>query len=89
MELLGRLSCIIKKNLTFSTDWKEEMKLREVYQESIRQKFYSMCLLLEFLILEKEVLTWDDLDSELDLYFKPNNRPRMTKLLKEYAEREN
>ena len=65
------------------------MKLREVYQESIRQEFYSMCLLLEFLILEKQVLTWDDLDDELDLYFKPNNRPRMTKLLKEYAEREN
>lgn len=65
------------------------MKLREVYQESIRQEFYSMCLLLEFLILEKQTLTWDDLDSELDLYFKPNNRPRMTELLKEYAEREN
>ena len=61
------------------------MKLREVYQEAIKQNFYSLCLLLEFLILEKQVLTWDDLDSGLDLYFKPNNRPRMTKLLQEYA----
>ena len=63
------------------------MKLREVYQEAIKQSFLSVCLLLEFLILEKKVLSWDDHDSELDLYFKPNNEPRMAKLLKEYAER--
>lgn len=63
------------------------MKLREIYQEAIKQNFPSLCLLLEFLILEKKVLTWDDHDSELDLYFKPNNKKRMDKLLKEYAER--
>jgi len=63
------------------------MKLREVYQEAIKQQFISVCLLLEFLIIEKKVLSWDDHDSELELYFKPNNKPRMTKLLKEYAER--
>jgi len=63
------------------------MKLREVYQEAIKQSFLSVCLLLEFLILEKKVLSWDDHDSELDLYFKPNNKPRMSKLLKEYADR--
>jgi len=63
------------------------MKLREIYQEAIKQNFPSLCLLLEFLILEKKVLTWDDHDSELDLYFKQNNKPRMSKLLKEYAER--
>lgn len=63
------------------------MKLRDVYAEAIKQDFPSVCLLLEFLILEKKVLSWDDHDSELDLFFKPNNKPRMTKLLKEYAER--
>ena len=63
------------------------MKLREVYQEAIKQQFLSVCLLLEFLIFEKKVLSWDDHDNELDLYFKPNNKRRMDKLLKEYADR--
>lgn len=63
------------------------MKLREVYQEAIKQKFTSLCLLLEFLVIEKKVLSWDDHDNELDLYFKPNNKMRMDKLLTEYANR--
>lgn len=63
------------------------MKLRQLYSESIEGGHYSLSLLIEFLVLEKQVLSFEDDQKELDLYFKPNNRPRMNKLLTEYKEK--
>lgn len=60
------------------------MDLRELYNESIANEFESLSLLIEFLVLEKEVLTWKSDCKELDLYFKPNNKQRLNKLLIEY-----
>lgn len=62
------------------------MNLKELYTEAIQGEYESLTLLIEFLILEKKVLSWESDYKELDLYFKPNNRLRMTKLLKEYEE---
>lgn len=60
------------------------MKLRELYTEAIKGRLEPLCLLIEFLVLEKQALTWDDNEKELNLYFKPNNKKRMNKLLLEY-----
>lgn len=60
------------------------MILKELYEESIKGNHESLSLLIEFLVFEKKVLTFDHDKKELDLYFKPNNRPRMNKLLLEY-----
>ncbi|WP_106494924.1 hypothetical protein [Lentibacillus sp. Marseille-P4043] len=60
------------------------MNLKEVYTEAISGEFESLSLLIEFLVFEKQVLTFDDDRKELDLYFKPNNKARMNKLLLEY-----
>lgn len=65
------------------------MNLKELYTEAIKERFDSLCLLIEFLILEKKVLSWEDSERELDLYFKPNNHKRMTQLLLEYRRKQN
>lgn len=63
------------------------MILRELYTEAIADEFNSLTLLIEFLVFEKEVLTFEADIKELDLYYKPNNRKRMNKLLLEYKEK--
>lgn len=60
------------------------MDLKEVYTDAIQQEFESLSLLIEFLVLEKKVLTWESDYKELDLYFKPNNKKRMNNLLLDY-----
>lgn len=62
------------------------MNLQEIYLQAKKDNYPSLCLLIEFLVLEKEVLTWLSGRKELDLYLKPNNKPRMNKLLLEYRE---
>jgi len=63
------------------------MTIREVYEKAIIGNHYWLQILIEFLVFEKEVLTLDDGRSELDLYFKPNNQPRMNQLLFEYEKK--
>ncbi|GGN54966.1 hypothetical protein [Oceanobacillus indicireducens] len=63
------------------------MNLRELYTEAIAEKFHSLCLLIEFLVFEKQVLSFESDARELDLYFKPNNRRRMNYLLLEYRQK--
>lgn len=60
------------------------MNLQEVYLEAKAEDFPSLCLLIEFLVMEKKVLSFTDDYKELQLYFKPNNEARMNKLLLEY-----
>lgn len=60
------------------------MNLREVYTDSIEQDFESLSLLIEFLVMEKQVLNWESDYKELDRYFLPQHYERMTKLILEY-----
>jgi hypothetical protein len=62
------------------------MNLREVYADSIEQNFESLSLLIEFLVLTKQVLTWESDYKELDRYFLPQHHERMNNLLIEYKE---
>ncbi|GAB6254505.1 hypothetical protein PSKAS_00270 [Peribacillus sp. N1] len=63
------------------------MKVRELYQESVKHKHTSLRLLIEFLVYEKNTVNFTDDESVLDLYIKENNRTRMNELLKEYQRR--
>lgn len=67
--------------------WIIDMTIREIYEESILLDLYWLQILIEFLVFEKETITFEDDKSSLDLYFKPNNEQRMNQLLKEYANR--
>lgn len=62
------------------------MTLKELYTEAIKLELKWLCVLIEFLILEKKVHSWDDKEEVLDLYFKPKHQERMNKLLIEYEE---
>ena len=60
------------------------MDIKEVYSESIKGQHEWLSLLIEFLVFEKGVISFEDDQQVLDLYFKPNNQQRMNKLLLEY-----
>lgn len=62
------------------------MTLKELYTDAIEYGEETLCLLLEFLVIEKQAQSWDDDKSVLDRYFKPNNKKRMNELLLEYRE---
>lgn len=64
---------------------KDDMTIRCIYERSILNKLYWLQILIEFLVFEKEVLTFENYGIELDLYFKENNQERMNHLLLEYA----
>lgn len=64
------------------------MKIRELMYESMLHNHQSLIKLIEFLVIEKETVKLDDDLSVLDLYFKPKNRDKMNRLLKEYMQKE-
>lgn len=65
------------------------MKIREIYAESIEGGYNWLTILIEFLVFEKEVISFDDDQKALNLYFKPNNQSKMNQLLIEYYEKLN
>jgi len=60
--------------------------IRYFYEQAILLGFTDLQLFIEYLLFEQEVISLDDDMSTLDFYMKPNNKPRMVKLLKEYKE---
>lgn len=58
--------------------------VRYFYEQSILSGYSDLQNTIEFLLKEKEVISYEDDISVLDFYFKPNNKKRMAKLLKEY-----
>lgn len=63
------------------------MSLRDLYSDAILGDHEMLALLIEYLIFEQKVLTFEDSKSELDLYFKSNNKKRMNQLLNEYRKK--
>lgn len=61
------------------------MTIKYIYEQAILEDLYWLQILIEFLVFEKETISFEDDKSALDLYFKPNNQARMNQLLKEYA----
>lgn len=62
------------------------MKVQDYYLEAIKGNHTSLVKLIEMLVKEKKTVKLSDDESVLDLYFKPNNRDKMNKLLKEYMQ---
>lgn len=60
--------------------------IRELYNAAVTENQEPVLLLLDFLIFEKEVLTFECDPVELNLYFKANNKKRMNELLLKYKE---
>lgn len=64
------------------------MNIRELYKEAILNNFESLQILIEFIVLEKKVNTFEDDITTLDVYFLPKHKKRMNKLLNEYKKRD-
>jgi len=62
------------------------MKVQEFYLEAIKGDHKPLMKLIEMLVREKKTIKLTDDASVLDLYFKPNNRDKMNKLLGEYMQ---
>ena len=62
------------------------MNLKELYTGAIKEGFEWLALLIEFLVLEKKVITWESNSEELHLYYLPKHRERMNKLITQYKE---
>lgn len=65
------------------------MTVRDYYQEALINNFYSLILLIEFLVYEKQVHQLTDDASVLNKYYLPKHRERMTGLLMEYHNKRN
>lgn len=65
------------------------MTMREIYEEAIKGDYYSLILLIEFLVKEKKVLKWDDSGEGLTYYLQDRFHKAMKGYLAEYeAKRE-
>ncbi|MBA2878013.1 hypothetical protein HNR63_001067 [Anoxybacillus kamchatkensis] len=65
------------------------MKIRELYEEAIRYEYYSLVLIIDFLVREKKVLSLDDDAEKIDYYFQPKFKRAMYRYLDEYNEKTN
>jgi hypothetical protein len=62
------------------------MTIKEYYLEAIKNNHVMLKLLIDFLVREKKTVSMSDDATVLDLYFKPKNRDKMNKPLKEYMQ---
>jgi hypothetical protein len=63
------------------------MKIQDYYLEAIKGEHVALAKIIEMLVREKKTIKLSDDAKVLDLYFKPNNRDKMNKLLKEYMQK--
>lgn len=60
------------------------MKIKELFEEAIKNEYTDLQALIMFLVFEKQVLTLEDDTSSLDLYFLEKHHERMNRELHSY-----
>ncbi|KFM95067.1 hypothetical protein D0U04_29850 [Bacillus clarus] len=65
------------------------MTILELYTEAKKDGIVSVWLLIEYLVFERKVLTFEDQVSRLDYYFELRFRHSMNQYLKEYMRNRN
>lgn len=63
------------------------MTIRELYSEAIQNEYYSLVLIIDFLVREKKVLSLDDDAEKIDYYFQPKFKRAMYRYLDEHNEK--
>lgn len=63
------------------------MMIRELYAEAIKEGHYSLQLLIEFLLLEKNVIKLTDDSSVLHYYYQEKFHKKMNEYLAEYEKK--
>lgn len=65
------------------------MTIKELFEMAMKGDYTDLQALIMFLTLEKKVLSMDDDDSELDLYFLDKHSKKMNEELHKYKEKMN
>lgn len=60
------------------------MTVKQVYADAIIGKFYSLELLIEYLVFEKQVLKMTDNQEQLTYYLQEKFKTKMNEYLAEY-----
>ena len=63
------------------------MTVKEHYLEALKHKYYSLQLLIEFLVYEKQVLTFSDNGDKLTYYLQDKFRAYINQYLAEYKKK--
>lgn len=63
------------------------MYIKEVYLEAVKGKYKSLILVIQFLVYEKKVLTFDDDLEKLNYFLQEKFRDKMNVHLREYKAR--
>ncbi|MDQ8092272.1 MULTISPECIES: hypothetical protein [Bacillus amyloliquefaciens group] len=64
------------------------MTIRDWYEAALRHNYYSLILLIEFLVYEKKTVRLQDSEEALNFYLQKKFKDRMNAYLLEY-ERQN
>jgi hypothetical protein len=65
------------------------MNIKEVYIESIQYNYYSLRLLIDYLVKERKVLTMEDNEEKLKYYLQDRFANKMNEYLKAYEVKRN
>ena len=66
------------------------MQINRWFESTIKQKQKALALMIDYVVNEKKVLTFNDHVGKLNRFMIPRNQPRMNQLLSEYlAEKRN
>ncbi len=65
------------------------MTIQEIYDEAIKGNYYSLILLIDFLVKEKKVLKLSDSEEKLNYYFQDKFKVAMNNYLEVYNEKRN
>ncbi len=62
----------------------EQQTVRELYADALEGKYYSLILLIEFLMFEKKVLELSDSTEKLTYFLQDRFHKKMNEYLAEY-----
>lgn len=65
------------------------MTVRDFYNDAIAYNYYSLQLVIEFLVYEKKVIRLEDPKEKLEFYLQEKFHKKMNELLKEYEMKKN
>ena len=63
------------------------MTIQEIYHEAKQGNYYSLILLIEYLVKERKVLEWNSSEDKLTYYLQDRFHKKLNEYLAEYERR--
>jgi hypothetical protein len=65
------------------------MTIQELYQEAITHNYYSLLLVIDYLVIERKVLEMTDNDEKLMYYLQDRFSKKLNEFLADYEKKRN